>query len=251
MLKCKQRIKLCIITIAIVSFFLMSNNSSASIMVTNGDFENDGGGSGQIHNIHQWSDSNYHGDYDSWMEPGSNTINTTRAGVIGSSATHRPIGWMYQSLGTLDAGATSITYEFDQIAFAAGNSGADFNLRFFFGSDAGGGDGTDIDTLTGLTQLGTTTLFSTLPHPTFNALHHTGSLDVSGYNAGTEIWIDFTANHPAHNKFALIDNVVVSEVKSQSVVPEPATVALLGIGLVGLAGAETRRRRKKKAVDNS
>ena len=39
--------------------------------------------------------------------------------------------------------------------------------------------------------------------------------------------------------------------KNLEPIPEPATIALLGIGLIGLAGAEVRRRRKKKAVDKS
>ncbi len=38
---------------------------------------------------------------------------------------------------------------------------------------------------------------------------------------------------------------------SSDVVPEPTTITIIGIGLVGLAGTEVRSKRKKEAIDKN
>ncbi len=59
------------------------------------------------------------------------------------------------------------------------------------------------------------------------------------------LWVD------AHWVMSCGNDAINGSIHDEQPVPEPGTIALLGIGLAGLVGVEKRRRRKKKSVDNS
>jgi len=133
-------------------------------------------------------------------------------------------------------------------------AGFDTGFSFFYSAINQPGSVDVFDGLDGTGNLLTTlglplTPFNGAPDPNgqFSPLEPLGI----GF-AGTAMSVSFAG---VQNQIAFDDvtfgAVIPGGNGEEAPIPEPATVALLGIGLVGLAGAEVRRRRKKKSVDKS
>ena len=208
-------------------------SSHAAIVVTGGDFESpDIVAKSQPSGIPNWFDSTV--TYSDWHNGEGYSSNGSQSVFLYNYNNIR--GYMYQSLGTLDAGTTSLNWSFDQISYNlnsdSGNGTGD--VRFFYGAGVDAGENVDIDTL-GLTKIGPTINIPILPGSTLGGASggtdttRFGSVDVSSVIAGSTIWMDFTQT----DRYFIIDNVSVTAI------PEPSAALLGGIGALVLL----RRRR--------
>ena len=195
---------------------LLAGGAHAAVTYTN-DFEADTTNAGlDVTSMHDYNGTQWH----AWSNaaPGFSGNLTTINLAIG------PLGWAYQSVGSLDAGTTAL----DWSMHVGGETGQDPDAEVIFwaGSFGSAADGTDIAGA-GLTQVVSIPIAGAGAESPIS-----GQVDVSAFAPGTEIWLEIDSTD-TNSQWIGIDNIAVTGV------PEPSTAVLGGLGLLALL----RRRR--------
>ncbi len=174
---------------------------------------------------------------------------TSPAGFTSSTEARYPnaITDFSLTLGTYSATATGgeIRVWNDEPLFILPSVYDEYRLRVSLVDGLSGGqiDEYTIDSLS-LNLMDTTgTSFSSTALP--NSLNLSSFINNQGFHSSFFSNVIFFS-HP-NDAFPTPVVLSVSSIKT-TITPEPTTIALLGIGLVGMTGAEVRRRCKKKAV---
>ena len=224
--------------ITLITASALVGTANAGLTITNGDFEAPA----------LASDNTFSTAIDDWFVSstgGFSEYTFRNLDQLGDEDANLQIegagGYIYQSLGTLDGDELTVAVDGTAINRSI-RPFSDVIIELFSGSFPTAANGTP---LTGLTSLGSTTLtgadfsFTTgqsesAPIVPEQAAFSTGTFDVSGLSAGTEIWVLITSPGAGGGNAAGLDDLSLDVV-----VPEPTSLGLLGLG--GLLIARRRR----------
>lgn len=211
--------------------------ASAGLSITNGDFETNAPTSGtNTWDVDSWYDTypTADGQTNNWWWEGTwygDYVSPTGSSVMGLSYMYST-NWAYQSIGVNDEGLTELVLSFDVGSFTDAGEDRDLGVTISVYESDGtftGADESDIADATTVTLIDSVDILETLSAGDYVTV--TITLDLTSAGDG-ELFLRFenyagTTGTP----WVAIDNV--------SIVPEPATLALLGLG--GLLAGRKRR----------
>ncbi len=277
-----RRFQLCLLVVSIISITCLSHRSASAFTITDADFV------GGVYNLSYYSNSNTIKKNGSTIGTGITSLFLTNTAWSGP-ATEGGGQYLYASGGyysppsSMSASATmgwdfsAITGQISSVEITTHN----YLFSFSYWASEAAGDQIYAAVATPVASFGTGTFTNLYTYTGPNLPDYHPDLPGAVGDAGRDItpnlstsWLSNPSllelefgynlqdlNIPAKHLqlfrsstnpgFEMKVTLVEDDPLSGNVVPEPTTVALLGIGLVGLAGAEVRRRRKNKTVDNN